>query len=57
MLETVLAFLGNMFAKVFAEVLKDVLKTPAKEVAIETVGGEVDLPATPVDELVSDYGL
>jgi len=55
MLETVLAFLGNMFAKVFAEVLKDVLKTPAKEVAIETVSGDVDVIPTPVDELLHDW--
>ena len=57
MLTTLLGFLSNMFAKVFSEVLIDVLKTPAKEIVIETVGGDIDLPPTPVDDLLTEYGL
>jgi len=57
MLATILGFLGNMFAKVFSEVIKDVLNTPAKEISIETVGGDVDLPPTPVDDLLTEYGM
>jgi hypothetical protein len=57
MFETVLAFLGSMFAKIFAEVLKDVLKTPAKEVEITEARGDVDIKPTPVDELITDYRL
>jgi hypothetical protein len=57
MLEILLAFFGNMFAKIFSEVAKDVLKTPAKEIEITEVRGDVDIKPTPVDELITDYRL
>ena len=57
MIEIILAFIGKIFSSVCAEVLKDVLKTPAKEISVEEVYGELQLPSTPVDELMSDYGL
>jgi len=57
MLEIILAFVGKIFASVFAEVAKDVLKTPAKEIEVTEVHGDIDLPPTPVDELLADYGM
>jgi hypothetical protein len=57
MLEILLAFFGNVFAKIFSEVAKDVLKTPAKEIEVTEVRGDVDVPPTPVDELLADYGM
>lgn len=57
MLQAILAWFGNVFAKVFAEVAKDVLKTPAKEIEVSEVRGDIDLPPTPVDELIADYGM
>jgi len=56
-MEIFLAFIGKIFASVFSEVLKDVLKTPAKEVEITSSRGEIDLPPTPVDELLTEYGM
>jgi len=53
----IFAWLGKIFASVFAEVAKDVLKTPAKEIEVTEVRGDVDLPPTPVDELLADYGM
>lgn len=57
MLTTVLAFLGKIFSSIVSEVLKDVLKTPAKEVEITISRGEIDLPPTPVDDLLTEYGM
>ena len=56
-LTAIFGWLGKIFASVFTEVLKDVLKTPAKEIEVTEVRGDVDLPPTPVDELLADYGM
>lgn len=53
MIESILAFLG----KIFAEVLKDVLKTPAQVVEVKEADGIIELPSTTVDELLSEYRL
>jgi len=57
MWSAVFAWFGKIFASVFAEVAKDVLKTPAKEIEVTEVHGDIDLPPTPVDELLADYGM
>lgn len=57
MLASILAWFSKIFASVFAEVAKDVLKTPAKEIEVSEVHGDIDLPPTPADELLADYGV
>ena len=56
MIEGLLAWLGTMFSKIFSEVIKDVLKTPAKEVEVTEIRGDVDLPLD-ANSTISDYGL
>ena len=50
MIEILLACVG----KIFVDVLKDIFNSPAKEISIETISGDIELPTI---DTAADYGL
>lgn len=57
MLAAFLSWIGKIFASIGAEVIIDVLNTPAKELEVVEVRGDVDLPSTSANELLTEYGM
>lgn len=52
MIAAILSFLGS----IITGVITDAFKTPAVETVVEVMPAAIELPPTPIDDLLSQYG-